>query len=144
MTTNITQLTLLATATDVTQFLALDGGVTRLVPAAIFKRDLKGYSGSRGYIGSLGFTGSQGAYDAIGFTGSIGYAGSKGYDGSRGFVGSQSTATGYSGSRGYTGSAGYTPATPSQWASPAPTDVQTAIDRIAARIYTLTSNTAIP
>lgn len=128
MTTNITQLTLLATATDVTQFLALDGGVTRLVPASIFKRDLKGYSGSRGYIGSLGFTGSQGAYDAIGFTGSIGYAGSKGYDGSRGFTGS---------------SASYTPAVSAQWASPAPTNVQTAIDRIAARIYTL-SGTSIP
>jgi hypothetical protein len=129
MTTNITQLTQLTTATDVVQFVALDGGVTRLVPASIFKRDLKGYSGSRGYIGSSGYVGSRGAYDAIGFTGSVGYIGSVGYVGSRGFS-SASAAT-------------YTPIAPSQWSSPAPTDVQKAIDRIAARIYALTG-AAIP
>jgi hypothetical protein len=61
------------------------------------------------------------------------------------------TATGPSGpTGGWTGimpigsQALYTPADPSKWASTAPTTVQQAIDRMAALLYTLNSDTAIP
>ena len=40
--------------------------------------------------------------------------------------------------------AAYTPTTSSHWASPAPTTIFQAIDRIAAAVYGLLSNTAIP
>jgi hypothetical protein len=38
----------------------------------------------------------------------------------------------------------YYPSAPSKWASPAPTSVQNALDRMATLLYTLNSNTAIP
>jgi hypothetical protein len=38
----------------------------------------------------------------------------------------------------------YTPATSTNWADPAPTTVQQALDRMAALLFTLNSNTAIP
>jgi hypothetical protein len=38
----------------------------------------------------------------------------------------------------------YTPADPSQWAAPAPTTAQEALDRLAEAIFNLTDGTPIP
>lgn len=45
---------------------------------------------------------------------------------------------------GMTGSLSYTPGNGSHWADPDPTNVKDALDRIAALLYTLNSNTEIP
>lgn len=115
------------------------------------KGDAGGYTGSKGNIGFVGSKGDAGFYGSVGFTGSSG-TGFTGYTGSastnRGYTGS--SGLGYTGSKsaGYIGSSGasgaYIPANAADWASPRPATVQSALDRMAALLKTLNSNTAIP
>jgi len=124
-----------------------------------------GYTGDLGPLGDTGPTGMTGPIGETGYTGYTGPAstetGPTGYTGDLGPLGDTGPtgipgATGYTGElgppgdRGHTGWTGptgpqnYTPNTGALWASPAPTTIVEAIDRLAQAVYILNANIPIP
>jgi hypothetical protein len=111
---------------------------------AIGPSGLPGPVGEPGYTGSRGASGDPGPAGPQGPSGTPGPAGPQGPSGT---PGSGSSRMGLPGARGYTGSSGtsssnlisYSPANSGHWSGAEPTDIKSAIDRLAAKIYAMTS-----